>query len=94
MTEKTMNTVSYVGAAASAASAITLTELGIIIGIATALLTFLAAQIWQARRDGREAAIQQAGEKRAERLYELEIERICGLNITPGAMPSCDTDER
>lgn len=45
---------SYVGAGVSVGSALTLTEVGIVIGIVTALLTFAGNMIYQWRRDRRE----------------------------------------
>ncbi len=52
--DKTMNYTSYAGAAVSVTTGLTLTEWGVVIGIATALLTFVANMIYQARKDRRE----------------------------------------
>lgn len=45
---------SYFGSAISVLSALTLTEWGIIVGIFTALCTFLFNLIYQSRKDARE----------------------------------------
>ncbi|MDH1009998.1 phage holin family protein [Pseudomonas nicosulfuronedens] len=77
MSDKVMSATSYAGAAAAAVSALTLTDIGIIVGIVTALLTFGANMIYQYRKDRRE-----------ERLHELEVARLCRLNDLKGD-PSC-----
>lgn len=51
---------SYAGAAVSIASSLTLTDVGIIVGIATALLTFAINAWYMARKDRREAEEHQA----------------------------------
>lgn len=54
MTDRAYAVSSYAGGAAAVVSALTLTEIGIIVGIVTALLTF-AMNIWyQTRKDRRE----------------------------------------
>lgn len=45
---------SYAGGAASIISSLTLTDVGIIVGIATALLTFVVNAIYTYRKDKRE----------------------------------------
>lgn len=65
MSDKVMNGISYGGAGVSAATALTLTEWGIIVGIATALLTFGANLFYQYRKDRRE-----------QRLHDLEVQFI------------------
>jgi uncharacterized membrane protein (DUF485 family) len=45
---------SYAGAAVSVGSALTLTEIGVIIGIVTALLTFALNAVYMYRKDKRE----------------------------------------
>lgn len=45
---------SYAGAAASIGSSLTLTEIGVIVGIVTALLTFCLNAIYMYRKDRRE----------------------------------------
>jgi hypothetical protein len=45
---------SYAGATASIASSLTLTEIGVIVGIATAVLTFIINLYYANRRDQRE----------------------------------------
>ncbi|PRW06454.1 hypothetical protein CSB95_3027 [Pseudomonas aeruginosa] len=46
-------------------SGLTLTDVGIIVGIATAILTFIANIVWQVRKDRRE-----------KELYELERQAL------------------
>jgi FtsZ-interacting cell division protein ZipA len=77
MTDKVMSAVSYSGAAVSVISGLTLTEWGIVIGILTALITLVANQVWLIRKDRRETAAQKAADRRAEKLHELEVQRIC-----------------
>lgn len=48
-------TISYIGGMTSILSALTLTDIGIIVGILTALMTFALNAVYQYRRDGREA---------------------------------------
>ena len=74
--DRAVTAASYLGAAISVVSGLTLTEWGILIGIVTALVTFVANLLYQHRKD-----------KREQRLYELEVKRLCGL--TPGG---CDED--
>lgn len=45
---------SYVGGVVSVASALTLTDVGVVIGIVTAVLTFLLNVFYQRRKDRRE----------------------------------------
>jgi hypothetical protein len=71
MGDKLMAKVSYAGAGVSVFSGLTLTEWGIIAGIATALLTFAANMIYQHRRYQRE-----------ERLYKLQVKHLCKLDDT------------
>lgn len=58
--DKAMASVSYAGATASVVSGLTLTDVGIIVGIVTALLTFGANMIYQRRKDKREQALYEA----------------------------------
>lgn len=53
-TEKSTTAASYAGAAVSVGSSLTLTEIGIIVGIVTALATFALNWWFQWRRDKRE----------------------------------------
>jgi uncharacterized membrane protein (DUF485 family) len=46
--------VSYAGGIVSIASSLTLTDVGVIIGIATALLTFVLNAVYMRRKDKRE----------------------------------------
>ena len=62
--------MSYAGAVASIGSSITLTEWGVIIGIATALLTFLLNAIYMYRKDRREEAETAAKLKHLEEHHE------------------------
>lgn len=79
MSEKVMSTVSYVGAAASVGAGLTLTEWGIIVGIGTALLTFVANIIWQVRKD-----------RRDQRIHDLEVQRLCRKYEGMPGLPSCE----
>lgn len=45
---------SYAGSAVTIGASLTLTEIGVIVGIATALLTFLANAVYMYRKDRRE----------------------------------------
>lgn len=55
ITEKTASGISYAGGATSVLSALTLTDVGIIVGIASALITLGFNIVYQRRRDKREA---------------------------------------
>lgn len=85
--DKVMSATSYAGGIFSVAAGLTLTEWGIIVGIVTALLTFLANQLWQVRKDRRELRMQEAADARAQRIHDLEVQRLC--RQLPGA-DSCD----
>lgn len=63
--DKAMHYTSYAGAGVSVATGMTLTEWGVVVGILTALLTFIANMIYQARKDRRE---QQRHEALMERI--------------------------
>lgn len=54
MTDRIVTTASYTGSGVSIVSALTLTDLGILIGIATALATLLLNGVYHYRRDRRE----------------------------------------
>jgi uncharacterized membrane protein (DUF485 family) len=54
MTRPSTEAISYAGAGVSIASSLTLTEWGVIIGIATALLTFALNAVYMYRKDRRE----------------------------------------
>lgn len=56
--------ISYAGGAVSIASSLTLTEVGVIVGIATALLTFILNVIYMYRKDRREQAESMAALRR------------------------------
>lgn len=77
MSDKVMSATSYGGAAVAAVSALTLTDIGIIVGIVTALVTFAANMIYQHRKDRRE-----------QRLFELEVARLCRVRELTGE-PTC-----
>jgi len=66
-TDAAVQAVSYAGAGTSVLAGLTLTDIGVIIGIATAILTLLFNVIYQVRKDRRE-----------QRLYKLEVERLSG----------------
>lgn len=65
------STVAYAGSSASIAAALTLTEWGVLIGIATALLTFIANAWHQYRRDRREEREHEARMRQLERDAEV-----------------------
>lgn len=52
--DKVPSIVSYLGAGFSVGSGLTLTEWGVVVGILTALLTFIANMVYQVRREKRE----------------------------------------
>lgn len=58
--DKAMQAVSYAGATTSVVAGLTLTEWGIIVGIVTAILTFVANLIYQRRKDKRDHALYEA----------------------------------
>jgi uncharacterized membrane protein (DUF485 family) len=58
--------VSYAGGATSIGASLTLTEIGVIVGIVTALLTFLVNVIYTYRRDQREERALKAMQKLEE----------------------------
>lgn len=67
MSEKLPALVSYGGGVASVVSALTLSDWGMIIGIATAMATFLLNYYFQRRRDRRE-----------QELHDLSTQRLKG----------------
>lgn len=75
--DKVMSAVSYAGGAVSVAAGLTLTEWGVIVGIVTALLTFLANQLWQVRKYRMELRMQETADARAQRIHDLEVQRLC-----------------
>ena len=87
MADKAMNAASYIGGIFSVAAGSILKEWGIIVGIVTASLTFLAGQLWQLRKFRMEQRIQEAADARASRIHALEVERLC--RQLPGA---CNLD--
>lgn len=64
--DKAMSTASYAGATVSVVSGLTLTDIGIIVGIVTAVLTFAANMIYQRRKDKREHALYEAQMKKMQ----------------------------
>ncbi|WP_205896247.1 MULTISPECIES: HP1 family phage holin [Pseudomonas] len=48
--DRAMSAASYAGAGISVLSGLTLTDVGIIVGIATAVLTFIANMVYQRRK--------------------------------------------
>jgi hypothetical protein len=64
-TGKISSTVSYAGGSVSVLSALTLTDWGILIGIATAIGTFALNLYYQHRRD-----------QRGQELHDAEMERL------------------
>lgn len=83
MPNRAINTASYVGSGASILSALTLTDVGILIGIVTALMTLLLNAVYHWRRDKREreahsiriAVIQGAMEERRKVVIPVTNER-------------------
>lgn len=67
MSDKAVSAVSYAGAGFSVVSGLTLTDVGIIVGIVTALLTFAANMIYQRRKDRRE-----------RELHEVQLQKLRG----------------
>lgn len=65
MPDRIVPAASYTGGAVSVLSALTLTEVGIIIGIVTALLTFAMNAIYHYRKDRRE-----------KEAHEIRLEQI------------------
>lgn len=65
MSSDVMSVTSYAGAGVSVMFGLTLTEWGVIVGIVTALLTFVANIVWRLRNDRRE-----------QRMHDLEVERL------------------
>lgn len=63
---------SYAGGIASIVSSLTLTDIGVIVGIATALLTFLLNAIYMYRKDQRE-----------QRMADAEMRRALGGDCAP-----------
>lgn len=63
--DKLPSFVSYLGAGFSVGSGLTLTEWGVVVGILTALLTFIANMVYQVRR-----------EKREQQQHELLIQQM------------------
>lgn len=61
---------SYAGAAVSVGSALTLTEIGVVVGIATALLTFVLNAVYMYRKDRREKAESEARLKNLQEGHE------------------------
>ena len=57
--DRTVETASYAGGGVSILAALTLTDVGILIGIVTAVLTFAANLIYQFRKDKREEVLHQ-----------------------------------
>lgn len=64
--DKAMSTASYAGATVSVVSGLTLTDIGIIVGIVTAIITFAANMIYQHRKDKREHALYEAQMKKMQ----------------------------
>lgn len=62
---------SYAGGITAIGASLTLTQVGVIVGIATALLTFLMNQIYAYRKDKREQ--EQADLEKAEMKMRLEL---------------------
>lgn len=83
MPDRAINTASYVGSGASILSALTLTDVGILIGIVTALMTLLLNAVYHWRRDKREreahairiAVIQGAMDERRKVVIPVTNER-------------------
>ncbi|EOG9916774.1 HP1 family phage holin [Pseudomonas aeruginosa] len=68
--DRVMSTASYTGAGISVLSGLTLTDVGIIVGIATAILTFVANMVWQARKDRRERELNELLKRQAKKALD------------------------
>lgn len=66
----TLKTGSYLGGAFSVASALTLTDVGIIVGIATAILTFVINWIYKRKENERAERHAQREEERHRMIME------------------------
>lgn len=73
ISEKTASGISYAGGATSVLSALTLTDVGILVGIASALITLAFNIVFQRRRDRREA---EAHELRLEAIRRHPDRRV------------------
>mgnify|MGYP000061563992 CR=1 FL=1 len=71
-----MNKVSYTGGAVSICSALTLTDWGILVGIATALFTF-GMNVWYTRQKN----------AREQRLADLEEQEVLSRILAQGRKP-------
>lgn len=65
-----VKTASYAGGGVSVVSALTLTEIGIIVGIVTAILTLIVNAIYTYRKDRREKTESEARLKLLQDEYE------------------------
>ncbi|MDA3152274.1 hypothetical protein JR313_20175 [Pseudomonas aeruginosa] len=68
--DRVMSAASYTGAGISVLSGLTLTDVGIIVGIATAILTFAANMVWQARKDRRERELNELLKRQAKKALD------------------------
>lgn len=68
--DRVMSAASYTGAGISVLSGLTLTDVGIIVGIATAILTFVANMAWQARKDRRERELNELLKRQAKKALD------------------------
>lgn len=68
--DRVMSAASYTGAGISVLSGLTLTDVGIIVGIATAILTFVANMVWQARKDRRERELNELLKRQAKKALD------------------------
>lgn len=73
-TDAAVQAASYAGAGTSVIAGLTLTDIGVIIGIVTAILTLAFNVIYQVRKDRRE-----------QRIYKLEVERLSGKKSQKGS---------
>ncbi|EPH0891352.1 HP1 family phage holin [Pseudomonas aeruginosa] len=68
--DRVMSAASYTGAGISVLSGLTLTDVGIIVGIATAILTFVANMVWQVRKDRRERELNELLKRQAKKALD------------------------
>lgn len=69
---------SYAGGAVAIGTSLTLTQVGVIVGIATALITFIFNMVYMYRKDQREQRHLEA----EQRLIDAELAKLAGRKKT------------